>query len=170
MAYKNAGRTLLKLLAVTLIAGVLAVVAWSKYRVEEAKNQYMRAMVTADSVWRAQQLYQITNGAFAASIDVLNFKLPAEAAQMVLPGDSGDEIWENEELQIVMRVEQGEPRYISVKIKNAKNETQAEYMRQFKESGSACYAPQKSGVWNKVCQEFGGKQIEANGFWNIYEL
>lgn len=170
MVYKNAGYALFKLLAVALIAGVLAVVAWGKYRVEEAKNQYMRAMVLADSVWRAQQLYQITNGTLAASIDALSFKLPADATQKVLPGTSGDEIWENEELQIVMRVEQGEPSYICVKIKNAKNETQAEYLRRFKEAGSACYAPHRSNVWNKVCQAFGGKKIKSNDTWNIYEL
>lgn len=168
--HKNAGYALLRPLVIGLIAGVLAIVAWGKYRLEDAKNQYMRAMVAADSVWRAQQLHHIANGTFASGFDDLNFKLPAGAEQTVLPVASGDEVWENDEFLFVMRVEQGEGRYICIKIKNAKYETEAEYMRKFNDSGSACYAPQKSALWNKVCQEFGGGEPESDGFWNIYEL
>ncbi len=170
MVYKNAGFAFLRLLVLALVAGVVAVVGWQKYREEEAKNQYMRAMVAADSVWRAQQLYRIANGTYAPGFDGLNYNFPAGSEQIEAAGVSGDDVWENAQFQFVLRVEHGEGRHICVKVKNEQNEPVAQYCRPLNESGSVCRAVQTLEVWNNVCVDFGGQATGADGHWNSYDL
>lgn len=65
---KNAGFTLIELLVVVLIIGILAAAAVSQYQKAVDKARLANGIKMAADIRRAQEVYWLTNGAYAASL------------------------------------------------------------------------------------------------------
>lgn len=168
--YHKRGFTLIELLVVVLIIGILSAIALPQYQVAVAKSRYASGMHMVDSVWKAQQVYYMANGQYATQFEDLDISLPAGMRHVSVPGDTGDDRWENEDFRFNIRVDSGQGNYVYVVIKHTNVSVKPEYLRYFRQPGAKCYAWAPSALWNKVCLSFNGKLSSANGFWNIYDL
>jgi len=70
------GFTLIELLVVVLIIGILAAVALPQYQRAVDKSRYTQVMVLLEHIWQAEQVYKMTNGNYATSLDDLAIDVP----------------------------------------------------------------------------------------------
>lgn len=164
------GFTLIELLVVVLIIGILAAAALPQYRVAVAKSRYAAGMAVVDAVYRAQQVYYMANGKYAPQFEDLDVSLPAGLRHVAVPGENGDDIWQDDRFRFVIRVDRGAGSYVYMVVQDADVHIKPEYLRRFNAPRARCYAHVSAEVWNKVCLSLGGKLAIADGFWNIYDL
>lgn len=80
---KNAGFTLIELLVVVLIVGILAAIALPQYNVAVAKARYMQAMVLANALRQAQDIYYMANGKYSLDLTNLDISVPTDGCEFV---------------------------------------------------------------------------------------
>ncbi len=70
------GFTLLELLVVVLIIGILAAIALPQYKKSVEKSKATQALTLLQSLYQSAQVYQLTNGNWPSSIDILDIDIP----------------------------------------------------------------------------------------------
>lgn len=70
------GFTLIELLVVVLIIGILAAIALPQYAISVEKSRATHAIVAARALKDAQEVYYMTNGSYASSLDNLDIQIP----------------------------------------------------------------------------------------------
>ena len=78
---KNAGFTLIELLVVVLIIGILAAIALPQYNVAVAKARYTQAMVLANALRQAQDVYYLANGKYSLDLTNLDISVPTDGCE-----------------------------------------------------------------------------------------
>ena len=86
-AEKKTGFTLIELLVIVLIIGILAAVALPQYQAAVLKSRYMQTITLAESIFKAQEVYRMANGQYAAAFDDLDIELPTNYN---VPGYDGE--------------------------------------------------------------------------------
>lgn len=71
------GFTLIELLVVVLIIGILASIALPQYELAVYKTRFNKIRPLVDSLARAQELYYLANGQYAADINDLDVGFPS---------------------------------------------------------------------------------------------
>ena len=69
------GFTLIELLVVVLIIGILTAIALPQYQVSVAKTRFQQLKVAADALYKAQQVYYLTNGSYPTDFESLDISL-----------------------------------------------------------------------------------------------
>ena len=70
------GFTLMELLAVVVIIGIIAAVAWPKYEAAVLKSKAVQALVLLRNTADAQTRYYMTNGHYTEDLSLLDIELP----------------------------------------------------------------------------------------------
>ena len=70
------GFTLLELLVVVVIIGILAAIALPQYKKSVEKSKATQALTLLQSLYQSAQVYQLTNGNWPSSIDILDIDIP----------------------------------------------------------------------------------------------
>ena len=70
--FNNDGFTLIELLVVVLIIGILASVALPQYQKAVDRSRFAQVKSVFNGIQKAQQLYRMENGAFAAKLSALD--------------------------------------------------------------------------------------------------
>ena len=102
---KNRAFTLIELLVVVLIIGILAAIALPQYRIAVLKARAVEGMAILDAVEKAQIVYKMANGEFAADENDLDVGIPSNVrftnaknyGMITVPGGGGlwlEWVWE----------------------------------------------------------------------------
>ena len=76
--------TLIELLVVVLIIGVLAAVAVSQYQKAVDKAGFVQSWTTAQAIGQAQEIYYLTHGYYADSLDELDIDVSNSPSRILL--------------------------------------------------------------------------------------
>ena len=163
---KRAGFTLIELLVVVLIIGILSAIAFPHYQLAVLKSRYTQAIVTANSLRRAQDVYYMANGTYATDMRVLDVQL--SGCQVSEEGDS----CQTEDY--ICRVYDGsvdaggQPKGTAycIFLKNSS----LGYSVSPHYSHPICLAAENSKLENQLCINLGGKYFGTNNGYNDYYL
>ncbi|MBR3603892.1 MAG: type II secretion system protein [Elusimicrobiaceae bacterium] len=67
----NKGFTLIELLVVVLIIGILSAVALPQYNLAVAKSRFTQAVISAETIRKAQEIYFLENGKYSVDLNEL---------------------------------------------------------------------------------------------------
>ena len=70
------GFTLIEILVVVLIVGILAAIALPQYQRAVEKARAVEARELLDTVYKAEQMFFLTNGSYASSFSDLDVDIP----------------------------------------------------------------------------------------------
>ena len=73
--FNNKGFTLLEILVVVLIIGILAAIALPKYQKAVKKSRAVEAVMNLKSLFKAQEMFRLTNGTYTNNLNNLDIKL-----------------------------------------------------------------------------------------------
>ena len=74
----NKGFTLIEMLVVVLIVGILAAIALPQYELAVEKARAREGLMMTRSIFKAHELFYLTNGVYADSLDDLDISFPGE--------------------------------------------------------------------------------------------
>ena len=84
------GFTLIELLVVVLIIGILAVVAVPQYQIAVKKADLARYMAQVDALYKAQQVYYLSNGSYSNDLLNLDIDWPVNTSCQAKEKSNGD--------------------------------------------------------------------------------
>lgn len=152
------GFTLMELLAVVLIIGIIAAVAWPKYEAAVLKSKAVQALVLLRNTADAQARYYMTNGHYTEDLSLLDIELPQSSKFTLSYMERCD--WGNATITVTV----GWHLYFTyhpIPFPCSVNKRL--------EGVTECVARHSSKTAQQVCQSMGGKQT-SSGDWIIYQL
>ncbi len=167
----KAAFTLIELLVVVLIIGILAAVAVPQYQKAVLKARLHQGIPLVESIYQAQQVYQLANGNFATSFNELDISAPLEGCT------EGGNAWTAEytcDFGVIML------NYGFTNVQFIDSTQQITYMhfltensteeRTFEKDSRYCSAKPGNKTSQAICQSMGGTWVWGNSNWDHYKL